>query len=181
MANEILQKVGTQKVWADATDFDNDPFADDYQLDLTSLASAAARQGAKGDFGATRAGQYAVFLSVEIDVAPTSGLTVEVYFGPSPDVTAGDENPGGLTGADAAYTGTAGDSLDDSVKQLDFIGSLVCTADADPVMQTQLVGVYSPKMRYGSPVIYNKSGQAHVGDATQSYLMFQPIVDEIQD
>jgi len=180
MANEVLVKAGTQKVWADATDFDDDPFADDYQIDLTSLANAAARQGAKGDFGATRAAKYAVFLSVEIDVAPVSGTTVEVYWAPSPSATAANENPGGVVGADGAYTGTAGDSLDDSLKQLDLIGVLVCTADADPVMQIQLVGVYSPPMRYGSPVIYNKSGQAHVGDATHSYLMFQPIVDEIQ-
>lgn len=180
MANEVLVKVGTQKVWADATDFDNDPFADDYQLDLTSLANDGARQGAKGDFGATRAAKYAIFMAFEPDVAPVSGTVIEVYFAPSPDATAADENPGGVSGSDAAYTGTAGDSLDDSIKQLDFIGNIVCTADADPVMQIQLVGVYSPPMRYGSPVVYNKCGQAHVGDATHSYLMFQPIIDEIQ-
>jgi hypothetical protein len=119
-------------------------------------------------------------LSIQIDVAPASGTVIDVYFAPSPDATAGNENPGGVSGADAAYTGTAGDSIADSLKQLDFIGSLVCTADADPVMQIQLIGVYSPPMRYGSPVIFNQSGQAHVGDATHSYLMFQPIIDEIQ-
>lgn len=180
MANEVLVKVGTQLVWADATDFDNSPYADDYQLDLTSLANSTARQGAKGDFGATRADRYAVFLSVEIDVAPASGEVIEVYWAPSPSATAANENPGGVSGSDAAYTGTSGDILDDSIKQLDFIGALICTSDADPTMQTQLIGVYSPPMRYGSPVIYNKSGQAHVADATHSYLMFQPIVDEIQ-
>lgn len=180
MATEVRVKAGTQLVWADTTDFDDDPFAQDYQLDLTSLANAAARQGAKGDFGATRARRYAVFASIEIDVAPASGEVIDLYFAPSPDAAAGDENPGGVSGADAAYIGTAGDSIADSLKQLDFIGSLVCTSDADPVMQIQLIGVYSPPMRYGSPVVFNQCGQAHVGDATHSYLLFQPIMDEIQ-
>lgn len=181
MATDVLWANGTQLVWADATDFDNDPFADDYQLDLTSLANGAARQGAKGDFGATRAREWAVFASVEIDVAPASGEVVEIYIAPSPDSAAADENPGGVSGSDAAYTGTAGDSLADSLFQLEYLGKIVCTADADPVMQTAFIGVYRPYMRYGSPVVYNQSGQAHVGDAEHSYLLFIPLKDQIQD
>jgi len=180
MPNEVLVKAGTPIVWADATDFDNDPFADTYQMDLTGLATANARQGAKGDFGATRAAKYAVVLNVEIDVAPVSATTVEVYFAPSVSSIAASGNAGGIIGADAAYTGTAGDSLDDSLKQLDLVGVLVCTADADPAEQNQLIAVYSPPTRYGSPVVYNKSGQTHVGDATHAYLLFEPIVDEVQ-
>jgi hypothetical protein len=179
MANEVLQKVGTWIVLADATDFDNDPANDNVQMDLTSLANGAARQSAKFDFGATRARRYNVAASFEVDVAPASGETIDLYLAPSLEVTAGDSNPGGISGADAAYTGTAGDSLADSLKQLDFIGSVICTADADPVMQTQYF-VYAPHARYGSLVVFNQSGQAFVGDATHHFIIFEPIVDEIQ-
>lgn len=179
MANEILIKEGTQIVCADATDYDNDPVADTDQLDLTSLANSAARQGDKIDFTATRARRYRVTLNVEIDVAPASGAVVELYFAPSEEAAAADSNPGGVSGSDSAYSGTTGDSLDDSIKQLDFIGSIVCTSDADPAEQQQS-WVYSPSARYGTPVVYNKSGQAFVGDATEMWLIFTPLIDEVQ-
>ncbi len=180
MPNEVLVKVGTQLVWADDTDFDGDPYAKDYQLDLTGLANSGARQGTMGDLGETRAALWAGTLCVEMAVATASGPTIDVYFAPSVNSIAASGNPGGITGSDAAYTGTAGDSLDDSLKQLDYVGSLVCTSDAHPVEQLQLVAVYRPPTRYVSPVIYNKSGQAVVADAEHSYLLLQPIVDEIQ-
>jgi hypothetical protein len=179
MANEILQKAGTWIVLADATDFDNDPADDTDQIDLTSLANAGARQSDQIDFGATRAARYNVACSFEVDVAPASGAVIDVYFAPSIDSTAATENPGGVTGSDGAYTGTAGDSLADSLKQLDYIGSVICTADADPVMQNQNF-VYAPHTRYGTLVVFNQSGQAFVADATHHYVIFEPIIDEIQ-
>jgi len=179
MANEILQKVGTPIVLADTTDFDDDPFAQTDQIDLTSLANGGARQSTKFDFGATRAAKYNVVGSMEVDVAPVSGTVVDLYLAPSLEATAGDSNPGGIVGADGAYTGTAGDSLADSLKQLDFIGSIICTADADPVMQTQYF-VYAPHARYGTLVVFNQSGQAFVADATHHFIIFEPIIDEIQ-
>ena len=179
MANEILQKVGTWLVLADATDFDNNPAADTDQIDLTSLADGAARQSAKIDFTALRAAAFNVACSFEVDVAPVSGTTIDIYFAPSISATAGNENPGGIVGADGAYTGTAGDSLADSLKQLDFIGSVICSADADPVMQNQSF-TYSPHARYGTLVVFNQSGQAFVADAAQMYVIFEPIIDEVQ-
>jgi hypothetical protein len=180
MANEVLVKVGTALVLADITDFDGSPSAQTDQIDLTSLADAAARQSDQIDFGAVRAAMFNVQCSFEVDVAPVSGTFIYVYFAPSISGTAANENPGGISGSDAAYTGTAGDSLDDSLKQLDFIGSVICTADADPVMQTQSF-VYAPHARYGTLVVYNNSGQAFVADATHHYVIFEPIIDEIQD
>ena len=181
MANEILQKIGTPTTLclADATDFDNDPIDDNVQFDLTALANTEARQGAKFDFGATRAPRYNVMASFEVDFAPASGTTISLYLAPSIEVTAGDSNPGGVSGVDGAYTGTAGDSIADSLKQLDFIGDVICTADADPVMQTQSF-VYAPHTRWGSVVVLNESGQALVGDATHHFIIFEPIVDEVQ-
>ncbi len=177
MANEILVKTGTAKVWADATDYT--PNDEDYQIDLTSLADGAARQGAKGDLGATRPRRYAVEVWIEYDVAPVSGTTCDIYWAPSAHATAATENHGGASGSDAAYTGTAGDSLDDSLKQLDFIGSCILTSDAATVVQ-RFSFVYSPPHRYGMPVIDNNGGQALEGDAVEMAFKMIPIVDEVQ-
>ena len=181
MANEILTKVGASPlVWADiGGDFGGSPIAGTDQITLVSLADGAARQGDKGDFTAPRAGAYSVTLRVEYDVAPVSGTTCSLYFAPSPHGTAGVANPGGVSGADAAYSGTAGDSLADSLKQLDLIGVLVCTADAATVVQQQKF-VYAPSERYGTPVVLNEGGQAFEGDDIEMSIIFNPIIDEIQ-
>lgn len=181
MANEILLKVGaTPLVWADiGGDFGDSPIAGTDQITLVSLADAAARQGAKGDLTALRARAYSVTLRVEFDVAPVSGTIVSLYWAPSVSGTAGVANPGGISGADAAYTGTAGDSLADSLKQLDLIGVLICTADAAAVVQQQTF-VYSPSERFGTPVVFNQGGQAFEGDDIEMSIIFNPIVDEIQ-
>ena len=179
MPNEVLVKNGTQIVWADVTDFGGSPIARTVQIDLTSLANGAAREGAKVDLGATRAARYSVTLRVEMDVAPASGAVVEMYFGQSPHGTAATANPGGLTGADAAYTGTAGDVVGDSIKQCSWVGSLPLTSDADTVIQ-QSTWVFMPSERYVIPVVYNLSGQAFEGDAVEMSIIMTPIIDEIQ-
>jgi len=78
---------------------------------------------------------------------------VDVYWAASPHATAGTLNPGGCSGVDAAYTGTSGDSLDDSLMQLQYLGSISLTADADPLLQIQTFTLF-PQHRYGMPVIY---------------------------
>ena len=179
MANEILAKNGTPIVWADTTDFGDSPIARTVQIDLTSIASTAARQGVKVDLGATRAARYDVTLRVEFDVAPTSGNVVSLWWAPSPHATAGTANPGGASGADAAYTGTASDSLADSIKQLDLICILVATSDAATVVNQQ-TGTFFPKCRYGSPVVWNETDQAFEGDAAEMSIIFMPVIDEVQ-
>lgn len=177
MANEILLKDGTPIVWANSGDYGG---ADrTHQIDLTSLADGAARQGAKADLGAARAGRYRMIVWIEMDVAPASGAVIDFYWAASPHATAGTENPGGASGADAAYTGTAGDSLDDSLKQLIFVGSLVLTADAATVVQ-RMVFTFTPPLRYGMPVVDNNGGQAFEGDAVEMAIKVVPIIDEIQ-
>lgn len=179
MANEILVKNGTQIVWADTTDFGGSPIARTHQIDLTSIATVAAREGAKADLGALRAARYSVTLRVEMDVAPVSSAIVSMWFGQSPHGTAGTANPGGLTGADADYTGTAGDSLADSIQQLDNVGHLPCTSDAAPVVQ-QRTWVFMPTERYVIPVVYNHTAQAFEGDAVEMSIIMTPLVDEVQ-
>ncbi len=180
MPNQILVLSGTALVWANAGDFGNSPIADTDQINLTSLASLAARQGDKGDLGALRAAQYAVALRVELDVAPTSpGAGYSLWWAPSVAAAAATANPGGVTGSDAAYTGTAGDSLADSIQQLTLIGTCAPTSDADTVIQ-QTTFMFSPENRYGTPVVYNESDQAFEGDGIEMSIIFMPIIDEVQ-
>jgi hypothetical protein len=179
MANEILVKSGTPKVWADATDYAGDGGTRTDQIDLTSLADGAARQGAKTDLGATRAKQYAVTVCVEMAIAPTAKDTIDVYWAASPHATAATLNPGGCTGADAAYAGTTGSSLDDSLLQLQYLGSISLTADATTVVQSQTFTLF-PQHRYGMPVIDNNGGQAMHSDAIECFIALTPIIPEVQ-
>jgi hypothetical protein len=180
MATDILVVEGTPIVWADTTDYDGDGGARTHQILLAALASTAAREGAKADLTATRGEVYAVTLRVEIDVAPVSGTRVGLYWNASPSVTAGTANAGGCGGADAAYTGTASDSLADSILQLDLIGNLILTADAATVVQQQ-TWMYMPPLRYGSPVVWNEtSGQAFEGDDIEMSITFTPLNSQSQ-
>lgn len=186
MANEILIKHGTAIVWANTTDYSStvSGLVRTHQIDLTSVASAAARQGAKVDLEylatAKFPNRWLVLGAFEFDVVPADGNSVAVYWAGSPSATAGNANPGGTTGADAAYTGTAGSTLFESLKQLEFIGSLVATNDAATVVQYQTLGILSGIPRYGMPVVQNLSAQAFEGDAVEMYVALIPLVDEVQ-
>lgn len=178
MANLINTVQATAIVWADVTDYS--PTVSGYtrtdQIDLTSIASAAARQGAKGDFGATRADKYSVRVGIEMDVAPVAGTVIEFYASASMSATAGTGNDGGASGTDAAYK--AGEE-DEWKKQLILLGVLVLTADAAPTVQMQSIGIFSPTERYISPVVLNKGGQAFEGDAVEMFIALIPIRPEI--
>lgn len=182
--NQVLIKDGTAIVWANSSDYSStvSGLARTHQIDLTSVASSEARQGAKADLGATRARQYAVLVAIEFASAAASDETVDIYWAASPIVTAGNANPGGTSGADADYTGTTGDSLTDSLKQLQLIGSLTTTADQTTVVQYQQVGILNGDEipRYGMPVLVDNSTGALVADAVEMYIALLPLIDDIQ-
>jgi hypothetical protein len=180
MASEILVKQGTAVCWADTTDYSatNSGIARTHQIDLTSLADTKARQGAKADLTATRAGGYSVLVGIEMDVAPTAGEVVEIYWAASYSGTAGTGNAGGASGADAAYKD--GEEAE-WVQQLIHIGDVVLTADAATTVQVQCVNPYfSPPTRYGMPVVKNEGGQAFEGDAVEMFVALIPVTDESQ-
>ena len=183
MANEILLKNDTAIVWADASDYSpaaGVTYTRTAQIDLTSLATAEAREGAKVDLTATRAPSYRVRFCPELNVAPASGATIEIYFGFSNSGTAGVDNPGSLTGADADYTGTTGDTVGDTVKQLVGPFVYVCTSDLADISLPMDIGILNPTQRYIVPVVLNSSGQALEGDAVEMYLALIPIIPEVQ-
>ena len=188
MANEVLQKVGTQIIFADhGTDFIGgaagtslEVAGTDVQIDLTSITTTNARNSVQVDLGATRARQYSVMAAIEMAASVVAGTVVTLYWAPSPNSTAGNGNPGGASGTDAAYTGTAASTVAESVLQLQRIGVFVCTDDATGTVQVATVGVFSPQERYGSLVVVNNTAVSTHSDAVETHIVFNPIVDEVQ-
>jgi hypothetical protein len=180
MPSEVLVKNGTPVVWADTTDYSstNSGYTRTHQIDLTSLANGAARQGAKADLGATRAARYAVRVGLEADVAPTAGTFFRLYWSASASATAGTGNDGGASGADAAYKAS---EEAEWVRQLIHLGDIPATNDAAPTVQMMTInGDFKPPERYGMPVAFNQWGQALEGDAVEMFIALIPLVDEIQ-
>jgi hypothetical protein len=149
------------------------------QLDLTSVANAAARMSAKVDLGENRAELYAVRAAIEIAATPTAGNSIDLFWAPSQHATAANGNPGAVTGSDAAYTGYSS-NLTASLKQLIFIGSFICTAQATGTIQVGEVGRFSPPERYGSLIVVNNSGAALHSDAVEMVVVFDAILFEAQ-
>lgn len=149
------------------------------QLAIASVADGAARQSTKVDLGATYADEYHVRAAIEFAATPTAGDVVELYWAPSQSSTAGTANPGNVSGADSAYSGYSS-NLAASVKQLEFIGHFVCTAQATATVQVAEIGKFRPPQRYGSLVVKNESGAAIHSDDVECHVVFNPILPELQ-
>lgn len=152
------------------------------ELVLLDLADAAAAQSTKADFGANRAEEYAVRACIEMQVAVAdAGSVVEFYWSPSSAAAAATGNAGACSGAAGAYTGYSAD-LEDSIKQLQFIGVLNMTDDAVDSLQLGEVGVLRTRERYGSLVVVNRTGEKLCDtDDIETHVVFDPIIPEIQD
>ncbi len=193
MANEVLQKVGTQLVFADhAGDYVGGTLthslelagSTDVQLAPGALGALAARQSTQADLGATRAASYSIMMSLEMATDPVAGETVDLYWAPSVDSTAGDGNTGGTTGVDGAYVGYPGpvSTLAEGLADLMYIGSmhLAVMNDADDV-HIAYIGKFFPPDRYGSLVVVNGSAaDVFHSDDVEFAVSFQPIVTEVQ-
>lgn len=142
-----------------------------YALTCTSVTNGNGRQGAKGDLGATRAKQYALQVTFSVGSAATAGLEIEIYWAGSPSATAGTSNPGGTSGTDATFNTTP----DEYKAQLQFVGALVLSNNAGTGVQTQNLGPFTPRFRYGMPVIVNKSGQTLGGTAGDHAVTLTPM------
>lgn len=184
LPDNILVQTGTAIVFADSTDHSpataNNLGTRTAQIDLTGLADESARQSDKVDLGATRAEVYDVTAALENAATPTAGDVSEFWWAPSPSGTAGTANPGAVSGADAAYTGYSS-NLDASIKQLQFIGDFVHTAQATGTVQIARVGSFRPKHRYGSLVVRNRSGSAYHSDAVEMSVLLSPLAATVTD
>ncbi len=165
---------GTPIVWRNA--------GGDYAITLASLGVGAGRMGVVGDLAVTSLvggrirsrPKFLVELQINMDVAPVAGTVVELWWCPSPD---GTTFTGGVSGADAAYTGSALGTVAQSKLQLIHVGSIILTPDADGTVQRGTF-IFSPPIRYGVPVVVNASNQALEGDDDSHRLTFTPIVEE---
>jgi hypothetical protein len=103
---------GTALVWKNT--------GGDFAMNMKALATAGIREGVKSATLVDGTKGFPEILEIiaetKVQSAPTAGNECPVYLGFSKNSTAGTENPGGLTGADAAV-GNA-----DQLPQLVFAG-----------------------------------------------------------
>lgn len=161
---------GTPKTWKAS--------GGDYAITLTSLASSttAGREGAKGDFYHATYGLPEVIvwtLETKTASAPTTGNLVELYTGESPTATAGTDNPGGLTGADAAVT-----NADQRKFQCSPVGCLYLSNNIGTGVQRQHF-VQQPLHRYQVPLVFNNSGVALSGTAGDHVITATPYYRQV--
>lgn len=154
---------GTAKTWKSS--------AGDYAITLTSLANAAGREGAKGDFQDGIFGAPA-FLEIRFESAvgsaATNGNVAELWIGESDNATAGTNNPGNLTGADAAVS-----NPDEAKLQCGYAGALCLSNALGTAVQKQRM-TYYPSQRYIIPFVVNKSGQTLSGTAGNHTIVITP-------
>ena len=152
------------------------------EMNLTSLASSdtptttAIYGSAKIDLGALWAPAYLGRAAIEFAATPVAGQTVELWWAGSDSATAGTNNPGGVLGTDAAYTGYSSNN-GASILQCTFVGTMVVTAQATTTKQVAVIaGLLRPKLRYGSLLVWNRSGAAVHSAVVNTHIVFDPIV-----
>lgn len=144
----------------------------DKAITLTSLANNGVREGAKSNslndatYGMPKL--LEIFLCSAVGVAATDGKTIPLYIGESDSATAGTNNPGNLTGADAGLTN--GDQL---VRQLKRAGALSLSNGRGTNIQKQRM-IYLPTCEYIVPVVQNLSGQALSATASDHTIEITP-------
>lgn len=183
---QVIPSSGDRFIFADATDWPSGAGEADWgvkeadaSIDLTGLSSGAARQSSSATLPTNQDLEWEVWLILEFATVPVSGETVDLYMGSSP---ASGVWPGGMSGSDAAYSGTAADSLDDSLKQLDYVGSMVCTSDATATVQIQKVGVIpAPTMAELAFVVDNNTSDNMHSDAVEIAIVLIGRDVEVQD
>lgn len=151
-------------------------------ITLASLAngngtSTGGRQSATLDLGEYWAQRWRVNMAVEMAATPTAGNAINLFGSYSDATGAGDGN---TSGSDAAYTGYS-NNIDAATKQLEFLGSHICTAQATSTVQRSLVGVIFPKGRYLNVVVDNRAGAAFHSSDTNCVITFTPLEESIED
>ncbi len=162
MANRVLVLRETPIVWSDS--------GADLVMTLNNLAAAAARIGARKDFGAGSTSEwYEWRLTVQFDTTPVVGETVDVYLSTSD----GTEEDGQEGVADAAI-GAIG-----SLKNMHYVGSLVVTTTTFDHDMTAS-GICRITTRYVSPVIHNNTADNLQATANTGEFTLTPIPPEVQ-
>lgn len=154
----------------------------DAAITLASLAngngtSAGGRQAVTLDLGAKRARRYRLECNFELAATPTAGNAINL-FGSWASVTGAGE--GNTSGSDAAYTGYS-NNIDAATKQLEFLGSHLCTAQATSTQQRSIVGTIYPKGQFLNLVVDNRCGAAFHNTETNQFITLTPIEETIEN
>jgi len=160
-------EAGTTKTWKSS--------GGDYAITCTSLADAAAREGAKGDLGAAWARRYEVTFEFKLTSAGANGTEVELYTSQSDSATAGTNNEGNATGADAALSNPA------ETKQLMTPIGSVPVSNALGTGTQRKKFEFCPTSRYQIPVVVNRAGVAFSSTAADTIIVFKPLEELIQE
>lgn len=190
MPNEIKVKVGAQ--WRFCVTAAFSPAAagtnftvgspTDVALTLAALASAAGRQSAKADLGATMAPRYAVYCAVNFTGAtPSATGRISLFWLPSTSSTTGTGNVAGNNGTDAAAPGGALGSITLAEFQLmgQYIGDLL-THDGAAVQNGLVNPFFIPTSRYGQILLVNNGGATFHNSNTDSAVWMTEVLDEVQ-
>lgn len=192
---KLLQRYGTQLLFADATDFPSSGLGPPataansliigtptkVQMNMSTIAAAAAWESAKTatlvDVGASVGypREWVLGACMESTATPAAGGTFDFYWNASPNSTAGTGNSGGTSGTDSAYTYTAS-----SLKQLIFIGSM--TVRANVLNIEAVVGKLILPFLYGSLIVVNNTSVAMQADgvADQTHVVLTPVIPDLQ-
>ena len=148
-------------------------------LTFRNLATTTYRQSAKYDLGAGPwPNEYKVRLQIVLGSAAAAGATVDVWIGYSASGTAGTDNAGGCSGADAAYSGCSGGTAAQSVLQLDRIGSLIFDVN---ILACADIGSFTPKNRYCYFVVRNGAAQSMTNaNDTDNIMTILPVNDRLE-
>jgi hypothetical protein len=143
----------------------------DFAMLLKALATAGIREGGKSAALVDGTKGFPEVLEIiaetKLQSAPTAGNECPIYLGFSKSATAASENPGGLTGADAAV-GNA-----DQLPQLVFIGSIVLSNALGTGVQRQRFWAV-PRAEYVVPVFQNSSGQTTTNVDGETKIVIRP-------
>jgi hypothetical protein len=139
---------GTALVWKNT--------GGDFAMNMKALATAGIREGVKSATLVDGTKGFPEILEIiaetKLQSAPTDGNECPIYLCFSKNATAGSENKGGLTGADAAVGNAS------QLPQLVFVGSIILSNALGTGVQRQGFEV-KPKAEYVIPVFQNSSGQ----------------------
>lgn len=154
----------------------------DAAITLASLAngngtSAGGRQSATLDLGALWAQRWRIDTEFELAATPTAGNAINL-FGSFTNATGA--GVGNTSGSDAAYTGYS-NNIDAATKQLVFLGSHICTAQATSTVQKSNVGLFFPTGRYLNLVVDNRSGAAFHSTDTNQVIRLTPLEESIEE
>lgn len=162
---------GTPIVWTSS--------GGDKAITLTSKADGVGHEGAKSatlvDGTQGMPELLEILFESQVQAAPTNGKEIELWIGESDSATAGTNNPGNLTGADADV------SNPDEVKlQCYYAGSIVLSNARGTNVQKQRM-IYFPTCPYLVPFVVNKSGQTLGATGTNHKITVTPYYRKIAE